>query len=44
MLLNEGDQNRRSVAYTLPQQFAGLRAALGEVVEAVFTESKANRE
>jgi type VI secretion system protein ImpL len=40
MLLNEADQNRRSIAYTLPQQFAGLRAALGEVVESVFTESK----
>jgi type VI secretion system protein ImpL len=40
MLLNEADQTRRSVAYTLPQQFAGLRQALGDLVETVFTESK----
>lgn len=40
MLLNEADQTRRSIAYTLPQQFAGLRQALGDLVETVFTESK----
>lgn len=40
IMLNEPDLNRRALAYTLPQQFSGLRPVLGELVDTVFTESK----
>lgn len=38
-LLNEPDLTRRALAYTLPQQFAGMREMLGRLLGSVFSES-----
>ncbi len=39
-LLDEPDLSRRALAYTLPQQFAGIRDVLSRLLGAVFSESK----
>ncbi len=39
-LLDEPDLSRRALAYTLPQQMAGIRDVLSRLLGAVFSESK----
>ncbi|MFZ4480428.1 MAG: type VI secretion system membrane subunit TssM [Rhodoferax sp.] len=39
-LLAEPDLSRRALAFTLPQQLAGLRDVLGRLLASVFSESK----
>ncbi len=39
-LLDEPDLSRRALAYTLPQQLAGIRDVLSRLLGAVFSESK----
>ena len=43
-LLAEPDLSRRALAYTLPQQLAGLRDVLGRLLAAIFSESKFNEQ
>ncbi|MCX8097993.1 MAG: type VI secretion system membrane subunit TssM [Casimicrobiaceae bacterium] len=43
-LLEEPDLSRRALAYTFPQQFAGIRDVLGQLLASVFTESKFNEQ
>ena len=43
-LLAEPDLSRRALAYTLPQQLAGLRDVLGRLLASVFSESKFNEQ
>ncbi|MFN3630418.1 MAG: type VI secretion system membrane subunit TssM, partial [Casimicrobiaceae bacterium] len=43
-LLDEPDLSRRALAYTLPQQFAGIRDVLGRLLDGVFSESKFNEQ
>lgn len=43
-LLAEPDLSRRALAYTLPQQLAGLRDVLGRLLASVFAESKFNEQ
>lgn len=43
-LLSEPDLSRRALAYTLPQQLAGLRDVLGRLLAAIFSESKFNEQ
>ncbi|MGL4232777.1 MAG: type VI secretion system membrane subunit TssM, partial [Casimicrobium sp.] len=40
VLLREPDVSRRTLIYSLPQQFAGLRDVLGKLLDGVFVESK----
>lgn len=42
VMLSEQDLNRRSLAYSLPQQFASLKPALGDLIDAVFSGSQFN--
>lgn len=43
-LLNEPDLSRRALAFTLPQQLAGLREVMGRLLAEVFSESKFNEQ
>jgi type VI secretion system protein ImpL len=43
-LLAEPDLSRRALAYTMPQQLAGLRDVLGRLLASVFSESKFNEQ
>ncbi len=43
-LLDEPDLSRRALAYTLPQQFAGIRDVLARLLVGVFSESKFNEQ
>lgn len=43
-LLDEPDLSRRALAYTLPQQFAGIKDVLGRLLNGVFSESKFNEQ
>lgn len=42
VLISEQDLNRRSLSFSLPQQFASLKPSLGELVDAVFSGSVFN--
>jgi type VI secretion system protein ImpL len=43
-LLDEPDLSRRALAYTLPQQFAGVKDVLSRLLGGVFSDSKFNEQ